>query len=95
MTGMSPLPLCILSHSVTVAAWRDESCSVQRVEPQMIHFEFSLSPGTQEAPFLPDSIIFFIKQLKKLFLALIQKKVIIPASLHCKALVPLYKFERR
>ena len=89
------VPLCILSHSVTVAAWRDESCSVQRVEPQMIHFEFSLSPGTQEAPFLPDSIIFFIKQLKKLFLALIQKKVIIPASLHCKALVPLYKFERR
>ena len=61
----------------------------------MIHFEFSLSPGTQEAPFPPDSIIFFIKQLKKLFLPFIQKKVIIPASLHCKALVLLYKFERR
>ena len=44
--------------------------------------------------FPPDSIIFFMKQLKKLFWAFIQEKVIIAASLHCKALVLLYKFER-
>ena len=90
------VPLCILSHSVTVAAWRDESCSVQRVEPPDDPFWVFFIAWYAGGTFSPRQYhFFFIKQLKKLFLAFIQKKVIIPASLHCKALVPLYKFERR
>ena len=41
---------------------------------------------------LPNNIIFYIRQLKKIFGALIQEKIIIPALFQSKAFVLLYKF---
>ena len=41
---------------------------------------------------LSNNIIFYIRQLKKIFGALIQEKIIIPALFQSKAFVLLYKF---
>ena len=41
-----------LSHAVAVAAWS----GIQRVDPQMIHFELFLSPGAQDPVEPPNKI---------------------------------------
>ena len=60
---------------------------------QDIHFlKAFLSLRMQKPLGLPNNIIFYIRQLKKIFGALIQEKIIIPALFQSKAFVLLYKF---
>ena len=55
----------------------------------MIHLSFFLSPGMKKPLELPNNIIFYIRQRKKIFGALIQEKIIIPALFHSKVFVLL------
>ena len=73
-----------LSHSVAVAG-----CSgIQRVDPQMIHFElFYRLPGAKEPVQPPNNIC--------LVLGSHPKKIIIPVPFHSKAFVLLYKLNLR
>ena len=78
-------PFCFfLSHSVAFAAWS----GIQRVDPQMIHFElfYHLVDSSQ---FNPQTIFIF----KKYILGIHPKKIIIPCPFHSKASLRLYKFE--
>ena len=78
-----------LSHSVVVAAWS----GIQRVDPQMIHFElFYLLVASSQ--FNLQTIFVQFRQLKKKYiLGIHPKKTIIPVPFHRKASVLLYKFE--
>ena len=77
-----------LSHSVAVAAW----IGIQRVDPQMIHFElfYHLVRRIQFNP--PKKCVYF-RQLKKIYVGYSSKKDNHLAPFHSKAFVLLYKFE--
>ena len=79
-----------LSHSVAVVAWS----GIQRVNPQMIHFELFCHP-VRRSQFNPQTIFEHVsfRQLKKYILGIDPEKIIIPAPFHSKAFVLLYKLE--
>ena len=77
-----------LSHSVAVAVWS----GIQRVDPQMIHFEHFYHL-VRRIQFNPQTTFVYFRQLKKYILGIHPKKIIILAPFHSKAFVLLYKFE--
>ena len=83
VTGM-PFLLLFLLHSAAVAAW----CVIQRVDPQMIHFQIFYHL-VRRSQFNPQTIFGWFS------LGIHPKKIIIPVPFHSKAFVLLYKFETR
>ena len=77
-----------ITQSVAVEAW----IGIQRVDPQMIHFELFITwcAGSSSTP---KQNLFSLGSWKKYILGIQPKKIIIPAPFHSKAFVLLYKFE--
>ena len=62
-------PYCFLSHSVAVASWS----GIQRVDPQMIHFELFYHL-VRRSQFNPQTIFVWFRQLKKAYFGHSSKK---------------------
>ena len=77
-----------LLHSVAFVAWS----GIQRVDPQMIHFELFCHP-VRRSQFNSQTIFVQFRHLKKYILGIHPEKIIILAPFHSKAFVLLYKLE--